>query len=84
MQLLRGFVTSLVLLPLVAAVPASGPGWWLRLSFLLAAVLALAPLAMASRWPARLRILHAVEITLFSFAYSAVVWWLLGRPAAGA
>jgi hypothetical protein len=82
LQLVRGFLTSLVLLPLVASIPASEPGWWLRLSLLLAAVLGLAPLAMATPWPARLRILHAVEITLFAFAYAAVVGWLLGRPAA--
>ncbi|MHC5065110.1 MAG: hypothetical protein ACYTG5_14180 [Planctomycetota bacterium] len=77
LQLTRGLITSLVLLPICAAVPGADWLWWLRLSLLLAAVIAIAPLLMAVNWPKRLRLTHAIEISVFAAVWSLVVWWLL-------
>lgn len=77
LQMTRGLLTALALVPLVAAIPATDTTWWLKLSLLLATVMAIAPLLMATKWPARLRLTHAIEISVFAVVYSWIVWWLL-------
>lgn len=77
LQMTRGFVTALALVPLAAAVPTADTSWWLKLSLLLAAVMAIAPLLMATNWPVKLRVTHAIEISVFAVFYSYTVWWLL-------
>ncbi len=81
LQMVRGLLTTLALVPLIAAIPASDTGWWFRLSLLLAAIMAVGPLIMATKWPARLRLAHAIEISVFAVGYSFTVWWLIARPA---
>jgi len=79
LQMVRGLLTSLALFPLIAAIPAPDSVWWFRLSLLLAAIMAIGPLIMATRWPARLRLTHAIEISVFAVAYSFIVWLLIGQ-----
>ncbi len=84
LQMVRGLFTTTALVPLIAAIPASDTVWWFRLSLLLAAVMAIGPLVMATRWPARLRLAHAIEISVFAVVYSFTVWLLIARPVASA
>lgn len=77
LQMTRGLLTALTLVPLIASIPPSGTAWWLQLSLLLAAVMAVSPLLMASKWPAMLRLAHAIEISIFAVVYSFTVCWLL-------
>jgi hypothetical protein len=82
LQIVRGLCTTLSLVPLIAVIPAVDAVWWFRLYALLVVVMGVGPLLLATRWPARLRFLHAVEFTVFTVGYSFVVWWLIARPAA--
>ena len=84
LQMVRGLLTTTALVPLIAVIPASDTVWWFRLSLLLAAVMAIGPLVMATRWPARLRLAHAIEISVFAVVYSFTVWLLIARPVASA
>jgi len=77
LQMTRGLLTALALVPLIASIPPSGMAWWLQLSLLLAAVMAIAPLLMASKWPVKLRLAHAIEISVFAVIYAYTLWWLL-------
>ncbi len=77
LQMVRGMLTAVALFPLVAAIPASDTDWWWKLSVLLAAIMAIGPLLMATRWPAMLRLAHAIEISVFAVVYSYTVWWLM-------
>ncbi len=74
LQTVRGLLTTMTLFPLIAIIPASDMIWWLELSLLLAAIMAIGPLIMATRWPARLRLIHAIEISVFAVVYSFTVW----------
>ncbi len=80
LQTVRGLLTTMTLFPLIAIIPASDMIWWLKLSLLLAAIMAIGPLIMATRWPARLRLAHAIEISVFAVVYSFIVWMLIARP----
>ena len=80
LQMVRGLLTTMALVPLIAAIPAFDTVWWFRLSVFLAAIMAIGPLIMATRWPARLRLTHANEISIFAVVYSFTVWWFIARP----
>jgi hypothetical protein len=80
LQMVRGLATAFVLTPLMAAAPAPDATWWVRLALLLAAVMAIGPLIMATRWPRRLRWAHAIEISVFAVLYSLTVCFLIARP----
>ncbi len=80
LQTVRGLLTTMALFPLIAAIPGSDTIWWLKLSLLLAVVMAIGPLVMASRWPARLRLIHGIEISSFAVVYSLAVSWFITGP----
>jgi hypothetical protein len=84
LQMVRGLLTTVALLPLIASVPASNAFWWLRLSLLLVTVMAIGPQIMATRWPTRLRLAHAIEISVFAVVYSFAVWMVIARPVTSA
>ncbi len=80
LQTVRGLLTTMALFPLIAAIPGSDTIWWLKLSLLLAVVMAIGPLVMAGRWPARLRLIHGIEISSFAVVYSRAVSWFITGP----
>lgn len=84
LQMVRGLLTTMALVPLIAAIPANDAVWWFRLSLLLAAIMAIGPLVMQTRWPARLRLAHAIEISVFAVVYSFTVWLLIARSVTSA
>ena len=84
LQMVRGLLTTIALFPLIAAIPASDTVWGFRLSLLMAVSMAIAPLVMETRWPARLRCAHAIEISIFAVVYSFTVWWLIASHVASA
>jgi hypothetical protein len=84
LEMVRGLLTTMALVPLIAAIPASDRVWWFRLSLLLAAIMAVGPLVITTRWPARLRVAHAIEISVFAVVYSFTVWLLIARPVTSA
>ena len=83
-QMIRGLITTAALLPLIASIPASDTVWWLRLSILLVTIMAIGPQLMATRWPARLRLAHAIEISVFAVVYSFAVWLVIARTMTSA
>jgi len=84
LQMVRGLLTTIALVPLIAAIPASDIVWCYKLSLLLVAIMAIGPHVMATRWPAKLRIVHAIEISLFAVVYSFIVWLFIARPLTSA
>jgi hypothetical protein len=76
LQVGRGLIASLVLLPFVVGV-SQGISWWCGLSVSLAVVTAIVPVLNARDWPPYLRFVHGVEISIFCFAQAASLWWLL-------
>jgi hypothetical protein len=80
LQMARGLATTIVLTPLMAAAPTPDAAWRVRLSLLLVAVMAIGPLIMATRWPRRLRWIHAIEISAFAVLYSFTICSLIARP----
>ena len=84
LQTVRGLLTTMALFPLIAAVPALDTLWWLKLSLLLAVVMAIGPLVMATRWPGRLRLAHGIEISVFAVVYSLAVWLFIAGPVTSA
>jgi hypothetical protein len=79
LQMVRGMLTTMALVPMIAAIPAYDIGWWFRVFLLLAAIMAISPLVMAIRWPAKLRLAHAIEILLFALVFSFTVWLLVAN-----
>jgi len=82
LQVVRGTLTTAALIPMLALIPAEGLLWWAQLSMLLATVMGIIPLMMQSAWPARLRIIHGIEISAFAFAYSFLVWLMMAHKIA--
>lgn len=79
LQVVRGTLTTAALIPLLAVVPALTLHWWINLSILLATIMGIIPLMIQSKWPARLRFIHGVEISVFAIAYSFVVWLMIAQ-----
>lgn len=81
LQLARGTVATLVLLPLVAALPeAAHVAWaWPRLALAMAVTLSIVPMLTVRDWPLRLRVIHGVEITVFALVQSFAWTWFLVR-----
>jgi hypothetical protein len=51
------------------------------MALLLAGVMAIGPLLTAASWPARLRWIHATEITVFALPFAFLVSRLISTPA---
>lgn len=75
LQVGRGLIATVVLLPFVLT--DQDIAWWCGLSISLAIVTAIVPVLNARDWPAYLRFVHGVEISVFCFAQAAALWWLL-------
>jgi hypothetical protein len=80
LQMFRGLVTTIVLFPLVTAFRTHFLSTVAALALLLAATMAIGPLTMAPRWPTLLRMIHAVEISLFAILYSLVLYAMFVTP----
>jgi hypothetical protein len=76
LQLGRGLLATLALLPLIAAGFPGAPFAWLRVAIVWAITGAIVPLLNAEGWPWRLRAIHALEITIFA-AVQSYAWWRL-------
>lgn len=81
-QMCRGLVIAIVLFPLLISIPASATTAIPSLALLLVFTMAIGPLTMAPNWPIRLRLIHAIEFTVFTLLYAAVAYWLFVSPAA--
>jgi hypothetical protein len=78
LQLGRGILAVLALIPLLASSSAHGFDWWWRFAFALAVTGGVIPLLGATGWPTKLRVTHAVEIVLFELVYAFALWKILG------
>lgn len=76
LQLGRGLLATLALLPVLTSSLIDGVQWWGRLAVAFAMLAAIVPLVSAVNWPVRLRVIHAVEITLFALVQT-FAWWKL-------
>lgn len=78
LQLGRGLLAVVALMPLLASSTAHGLDWWVRFSLALAVTSGVIPLLGASGWPTRLRIVHGVEIVVFELVYTFALWKIFG------
>lgn len=81
LQLGRGLLSTIALLPLTAGLDptANGPAMWAALALSLSMTSAIVPMIWASDWPTRLRVAHGIEITIFSIVQAGAWWWWLIR-----
>lgn len=81
LQLARGSVATLVLLPLLAGLPEVADfAWaWPRLALAMVVTLSVVPMVTAPDWPLRLRVIHGIEITVFALVQSFAWCWFLLR-----
>lgn len=82
LQLSRGLVATLAIIPLVAGlgVHATSLLTWGYLALTLSVTFAVAPMLMAPEdWSARLRFMHGIEIAIFATIQSFAWWWFLAR-----
>jgi len=79
LQLARGLVATLVVLPLLASSSLEGLEAWPHLALTTTVTCALVPMLLVANWPGRLRLAHALEITVFSLVQSLAWCWFLGR-----
>jgi hypothetical protein len=70
LQLGRGLLATLALLPILLSIDFGSRYCWLRLSLATAVVMSVVPLMNNRQWPVRLRLIHCVEIVLFAFGQS--------------
>lgn len=77
LQLARGLVAALALVPLLASTSAQGFDWWWRFALALAVTSGVIPLLLATGWPMRLRVVHAIEIVVFTQVYAFALWKIL-------
>lgn len=69
LQIFRGLLATLAVLPLLAAIDAQTSFVWVWLSLLISTsyTFAIAPMLQApDNWPLRLRVIHAIEIVCFA------------------
>lgn len=78
LQMGRGMLAILALTPLLASSSAHGIDWWARFAFALAITSGVIPLLGAAGWPARLRVVHAVEIVVFALVYTFALGRIFG------
>lgn len=78
-EILRGFIYTLTFIPLLALLkmPILRLGFYF--SLLLAVIGAIVPLMVAVTWPLELRVGHAIEMTLDSFAQGFTISLLLHK-----
>jgi hypothetical protein len=82
LQLSRGLVATLAIIPLVAGLgdDATNLLTWGYLALTLSVTFAITPMLMApENWPARLRFMHGTEIAIFVTIQSFAWWWFLAR-----
>ena len=79
----RGLLYVVALLPLVALLPGPRMRLALSLGVLVAALNAWQPLLLALSWPVEMRLVHALEITGTALVQGMTIAWLLGSWAAG-
>lgn len=78
LQLGRGLIATLALVPLVSGLGESAVSvrTWGYLALTLSATFAVAPMLAAPReWPIRLRVIHGVEIVVF-VTIQSFFWWI--------
>lgn len=80
LELARGLLFVLTMLPLVALLPGPRPALGLRLGLVLAVMVAVSPMLQAHWFPPTMRWLHGLEMAGDSLAHGMVVAWLLGSP----
>lgn len=82
LELVRGLLFTLTLLPLLAFLP--GPRWsqglWLGLT--LTVLVAVTPMLQTHWFPTPMRLLHGLEMTGDSLAHGMIIAWLLAVPQA--
>lgn len=78
LQLGRGLLAVLALAPLIASTSARGFDWWCRFALALTVTSAVVPLLHATEWPVKLRVIHAIEIAVFSLVYAFALQQLFG------
>jgi hypothetical protein len=76
LQLGRGLLALVALLPLLASSSARGFDGWVRFSLALAVTSGVVPLLGAAGWPAYLRVVHGVEIVVFDLVFAFALWKL--------
>ncbi len=83
-QLARGGVGIAALLPWLTLIRLDG--WLDRAAFGLTLVVTMGvvPLLGAERWPPRLRMIHAIEITLIALLWSLAIGWIVSPRDAAA
>jgi len=83
LEVVRGLLYVLTLLPLVALL--RGPRWRLALwlAAIIAALNAWEPLLTNTLWPLTMRVAHGLEITADAFVQGVTIAWLLGCPSRG-
>lgn len=77
LQLGRGLLAVIALVPLLASSSARGLDWWYRFAFALAVTSGIIPLLGATGWPTKLRVAHAIEIVVFELVYAFGLWQIL-------
>lgn len=80
LELARGLLLVLTLLPLVALLPGPRPALGLRLGLVLAVLVAVSPMLQTHWFPPTMRWLHGLEMAGDSLAHGMVIAWLLGLP----
>jgi len=80
LELGRGLLFVLTLLPLVALLPGPRPALGLRLGLVLAVMVAVSPMLQTHWFPSTMRWLHGLESVGDSLAHGMVIAWLLGSP----
>jgi hypothetical protein len=83
LELGRGLLLVLTVLPLIAVLPTTRwiLAFWLGIT--LVVLCALTPMLQASSWPLTMRLVHGLEITADAAVHALFIAWLLGRPSAG-
>jgi len=76
LQLARGLLATLVLLPILLTCPARGFEGWALIALAVGLTSGVVPCMNAPGWPIYLRAVHAVEISIFA-ALQTIAWcWL--------
>jgi hypothetical protein len=81
LQLFRGFLATLVLVPMFAGLEenVASVRTLACLVFSLTITMAVVPMFWVRDWPLRLRIIHGVEISLFAAIQGTAWWYFLGQ-----
>lgn len=80
LQVVRGVLATAAMLPLLAGLGSGGEiTTWLALFLTLAFTSGILPMVSVEDWPTRLRVIHGIEISVFSLIQAFAWWWWLLR-----